>query len=422
MRLSFLILLILVVLPAFGHAAQEAAYPFPDSYKATVYGTPPDMAYVIEKPVKPVVEAIRIKNRKVPNVFSYSSEMFYTTALQKDDAPLIFIIAGTGAEHNSAKMKFLTQAFYQAGFHVAALSSPTHMNFLVSVSQHASPGYVPHDVNDLYRVMLWIKEDIEKERTVTDYYVTGYSLGAMHTAFLAHLDEERGDFNFRKALMINPPVSLYHSVCRLDSWLTKENLGDQSVRDEIDHFVDLFSDYYKNSEVTDLDDNFLYDLITHIDLEDKDLRALIAVDFRVSTSAMIFASDVCLQAGYLVPLSAYPLSSTTPLMPYAEASFEISFKSYMDEYLLPYLQYLDPGLDRWTMIKQCSLYEISDYLKKTDKVVLVGNVNDPILDEHDLAFIGKVFGDRATLFPSGGHCGNIMYGPFVEKMLELVSP
>jgi len=422
MRQLVYILLLVILLPATAHAVQDAAYPFDDAFKATVYGTPPEMTYKIEKPVKPKVEAIRIENRKVPDVFSYSAAMNYSKALQKDEAPLIFIVAGTGAEHNSAKMRFLTQAFYQAGFHVVALSSPTHMNFLVSVSQHAAPGYVPYDVEDLYRVMLWIKEDIEKERDVSDYYVTGYSLGALHTAFLSKLDDDRGDFNFRKALMINPPVSLYHSVGRIDSWLTPENLGDKSVHDEIDRMVDLFSDYYKSAEVTDLDDNFLYDLVTHVDLEGKDLKALIGVDFRVSSSAMIFASDVCLQAGYVVPTDAYPLSSTTPLMPYSEVAFEISFKSYLDEFLLPYLQYLDPGIDHYTMIQRCSLYEIRDYLETADKVMVIGNRNDPILNEYDLSFIDKVFGERATFFPTGGHCGNIMYGPFVEKMLGMVTP
>ena len=422
MKLLALTSLAILLLPIIGLAANAPVYPYDDPYKATVYGTPPEMIHTVKNPVKPKLRSIRIKGRKVPDVFSYSDEMFYSTALQKGEAPLIFIIAGTGAEHDSAKMKFLSQVFHQAGFHVVALSSPTHMNFIVSISEHAAPGYIPHDVKDLYRVMLWIKEDIEKERKVSDYYITGYSLGAMHAAFLTHTDSQRNDFNFRKTLMINPPVSLYHSVARLDSWLTPENLGERTVHEEIEHFIDLFSDYYENSDVTDLDDNFLYNLITHIDLKDKDLRALIAVDFRVSSSSMIFASDVCLQAGYVVPPADYPLGSGKPFMSYAEESFEISFRAYMEEFLLPYLQHLQPGLDRYTMMRQCSLYDIRSYLKETDKIVLIGNRNDVILNEHDLAFIDSVFGDRARMFPTGGHCGNMMFSPFVEAMIGMVQP
>lgn len=80
-----------------------------------------------------------------------------------------------------------------------------------------------------------------------------------------------------------------------------ENLGDRTEHEEIERLVNIFSNYYERADVTDLDDDFMYEMITHVDLKDEDLRALIAVDFRVSSSSMIFSSDVCLQAGYIVP-------------------------------------------------------------------------------------------------------------------------
>ncbi len=402
--------------------AADYRYPYTDPYQATVYGTPPDQIYRPANPVEPKLRAIRIEGRKVPDIFSYSADMYYSTALQKGEAPLIFLIAGTGAEHNAIKMGFLTQVFHDAGFHVVALSSPTHMNFVISASRHGAPGYVPHDVDDLYRVMLWIKEVVEAERPVSGYSVAGYSLGALHAAFLAHRDSETGDFGFRKVLMINPPVSLYHSVKRLDSWLTAENLGEVTVREQIESLITRFSHYYRDADITDLDDNFLYEMVTRVNMDDVDLRSLIGVDFRLSASSMIFASDVCLQAGYVVPPDEYPLTKGKPLMDYAEAVFDISFENYMDEFLLPYLQYLDPSMDRYTMMRQSSLYDIRSYLMETDKIMLIGNTDDVILNDNDLAFIRSVFGDRAKLYPTGGHCGNMMYAPFVEAMLAMVKP
>ncbi|MUM77962.1 alpha/beta hydrolase [Pseudodesulfovibrio sp. F-1] len=412
--------LLAAVLCVAAEGAADYRYPYTDPYQATVYGTPPDQIHRPGPAVSPKLRAIRIEGRKVPDIFSYSADMFYSTALQKGEAPLIFIIAGTGAEHNAIKMEFLTQVFYGAGFHVVALSSPTHMNFVISASRHGAPGYVPHDVDDLYRVMLWIKEVVEAEQPVSEYYITGYSLGAMHAAFLAHRDSEKGDFGFRRALMINPPVSLYHSVKRLDSWLTAENLGEVTVREQIASLIARFSDYYRDADITDLDDNFLYEMVTRVNMDDVDLRTLIGVDFRLSASSMIFATDVCLRAGYLVPPADYPLTKSKPLMPYAEAAFDISFENYMDEFLLPYLQHLDPSMDRYTLMRQSSLYDIRSYLMESDKVVLIGNTDDVILNDNDLAFIKSVFGERARLYPTGGHCGNMMYGPFVEAMLAMV--
>lgn len=412
--------LLLTLIPAALASAADYRYPFDDPYKATVYGTPLDQVYQINNPVKPTLRSLNVEGRQVPKVFSYSSDFFYSTALQKGPAELVFIVAGTGAEHDSIKMQFLVKAFYAAGYHVVALSSPTHMNFVISMSEHAVPGYVPFDVDDLYRVMLWIKGDMEQRCEVTGYSITGYSLGALHAAFLTHRDSERGDFKFRRTLMINPPVSLYHSVDRLDSWLTEENLGGMTVPEEIEEFINKFSEYYEHADITDLDDDFLYQMITHVKLADKDLRALIAVDFRVSSSSMIFASDVCKQAGYLVPLDNFPLDTGDPLMPYAESAFNISFKEYMSEYLLPYVQHIDPTIDRYTFLRQCSLYDIRSYLMKTDSIKVIGNRDDVILNENDLEFIDGVFGKRAYLFPSGGHCGNLMYTAFAQTMLEMM--
>ncbi|WP_419785026.1 alpha/beta hydrolase [Pseudodesulfovibrio sp.] len=420
MRNIAVLLFLCLLLSVASASAEGYGYPFPDPIKATVYGTPPSEIYKDFKFVQVKARALRVKDRKVPDIFAYSRDMYYSTALHKEKAPLIFIIAGTGGEHDSTKMDYLTRVFYSAGFSVVALSSPTHMNFIISMSQHAVPGYVPYDVADLYRAMHWIKDELAGECEVSDYYVTGYSLGAMHAAYLAHMDDERHDFNFKKALLINPPVSLYHSVKKLDSWLGPENLGGRTIHQQIERFVEMFSDYYEQRDITDFDDNFLYDLVTHVDFDDTDLRALIGVDFRLSATAMIFSSDVCLRAGYLVPPDQYPLANGAPLMDYAEAAFDISFEEYMDEYLLPYLKYVDPTMDRYTMIKNCSLYPIRSWLMDSGKVVLIGNLDDVILNNDDVQFIEDVFGKRAHLFPTGGHCGNMMYGPFVKAMLEMI--
>ncbi|MEZ7197243.1 alpha/beta hydrolase [Pseudodesulfovibrio karagichevae] len=423
MRTVLALILALLLLPTVAPAAEEEQpYPFADPYRATVLGTPAKLRYQFENPVRPDVRAIRIEGRRVPDVFSYSRDMFFTTALQDHPAPLMFVIAGTGAEHNSGKMSFLTQVFHEAGYHVVALSSPTHMNFVISASEHGVPGYVPYDVADLDRVMGWIREELAKECTITGYSVAGYSLGGLHAAFLAKRDAETREFDFRHVLMINPPVSLYRSVTRLDAWLTEENLGRTTVHREIEGFIDRFSDYYLHADVTDLDDDFLYDMITDIGLNERDFKTLIGAAFRVSSASMIFSSDVCLQAEYLVPPENYPLKTSSPLLPYARQAFDIPFESYLDEYLLPYLHYNDPTITRAEAIRRSSLESIRDWLAKTDKVVVAGNKDDVILDAQDLRFLETVFGKRAHLFEHGGHCGNMMHPAFVRVMKELVKP
>jgi len=422
MRTILALTLLILFLPVLAPAEEEQPYPFANPYRATVLGTPPAARYRFETPVRPDVRAIRIEGRNVPELFEYSRDMNFSTALQDHAAPLMFVIAGTGAEHNSAKMSFLTQVFYEAGYHVAALSSPTHMNFIISASEHGVPGYVPFDVADLDRVMGWVREELAKECEITGYSVAGYSLGGLHAAFLARGDAETHEFGFKHVLMINPPVSLYRSVTRLDSWLTKENLGRTTVHHEIEGFIDRFSDYYLHADVTDLDDDFMYDMITDINLDERDFKTLIGAAFRVSSASMIFSSDVCLRAEYLVPPDHYPLETASPLLPYARQAFDISFQQYLDEFLLPYLRYRDPSITRAEALRRSSLESIQGWLETTDKVVVVGTRDDVILDKQDESFLETVFGKRAHLFEHGGHCGNMMHPAFVRAVKEMVRP
>ncbi|MBG0790643.1 MAG: alpha/beta fold hydrolase [Desulfovibrionaceae bacterium] len=422
MRATLLLTLALLLLPPALLAAAEAPYPFDDPYQATVFGTPADMRYAFKAPVRPEVRAIRIEDRRVPQVFSYSRDMFFSTALQDGPAPLLFLIAGTGAEHNSAKMIFLTQVFHEAGYHVAALSSPTHMNFVAAASDSRVPGFVPNDVADLNRVMGWVREELAKECSITGYAVAGYSLGGLHAAFLAERDKRTGEFGFSHVVMINPPVSLIRSVTRLDSWLTGRNLGRMTVHERIQDYLDRFSDYYLNADVTDLDDDFLFRMIKEIGLEKQDFKALIGAAFRISSASMIFTSDVCLRAGYLVPPDDYPLRTDDPLLPYAQQAFNISFNHYLDEYLLPYLQYQNPQTTREEVVRLSSLEAIRPFLENEEKVRMVGNRDDVILDDGDVAFLAEVLGARARFFDHGGHCGNLMYPAFVQALFEAVRP
>ncbi len=219
--------------------------------------------------------------------------------------------------------------------------------------------------------------------------------------------------------MINPPVSLYTSALRFDSWLSPENLGNKTPRQVIDELIQAFSEIYVHSSVVDLDDNFLYALSKHTDFSNMDLRAIIAASFRMTSANMIFCSDVCINAGYIVPVDKQ-LSTGDNLMPYTKVAAAITFEDYIDEYLLPYLQFITPGTTKGDVVKNCHLDSIKDYLAENDKILVLGNEDDIILNKDDVEFIRKTFGERAVLFPRGGHCGNLMFKPFALKAQEML--
>src|SRR3546814_6267451 len=84
-----------------------------------------------------------------------------------------------------------------------------------AASRYATPGISSDDAKDLYRVMQAVRAQHHK-LPVTEYHLTGYSLGALNAAFVSQLDETRRSFNFKRVLLLNPPVNLYTSVSNLD--------------------------------------------------------------------------------------------------------------------------------------------------------------------------------------------------------------
>ena len=42
-------------------------------------------------------------------------------------------------------------------------------------------------------------------------------------------------------------------------------------------------------------------------------------------------------------------------------------------------------------------------------LAVMTNADDPILTEENFTFLARTFGPRLTLYPAGGHCGNLRY-------------
>lgn len=391
-------------------------YPLTDRFAATVVGTPE--AYQAKLPDHIPFKTRRLvvfPDRKLPDLLWYDREMLYSEALQKHKAPLIFLIAGTGAAHNGSKNYNMARAFYAAGFHVVSISSPTYRNFVVSASKTGVPGHAERDAEDLYRVMEMIWNKLQKDIEVSSFNLTGYSLGAFNSAYLAKLDDERKAFNFRRVLLINPPVSLYNSISLLDRMIDNIPGGVDNFEQFFNKLVSAFSGIYKKEDDT-LGGDFLYKAYETLNLKNEELAALIGVSFRLSAASMVFTSDVMTDFGYVKP-KGLQLDRYADLTPYRRVIHRLGFTDYYHDFFFPFYQPDYPGLTRDEFIEQVSLKDIADYLRKTDKIAVMHNADDVILEPGEINFIADVFGQRATIYPHGGHCGNMGYRDNVAKMV-----
>ena len=407
-------------------AASTTDYGFPleNPYAATIIGTPKEFKADLPafNRIPSSEHTLKLPDaRDIPDVLWYHRPgMKYAVTAQRKKAPLVFAIAGTGAGHRSAKMQLFQRAFYQAGFHVITLSSPTFSNFMVNVSKTAIPGNLQEDSADLYKVMQMIKNK-HAGLEVSDYYLIGYSLGASQAAFVSRLDEQEKAIGFNKVMMINPPLNLFNSVKKLDKMLV------ENIPGGVNNFNAFFTDFMRNVTAFHRDNQklsmtgseFFYQAYREKDTSDERMKAIIGVAFRISSSDMVFTTDLFNNLGYVMPKNT-PLGTTTSLTEYAKASRRLGFTDYVEEIYVPYFSKAN-GDSRDEIIAQSSLLSIKNYLQQSDKIGLMHNENDPILMAGEIDTIKSLFPGRAMVYPYGGHCGNMEYKDNVAYMVDFFS-
>ncbi len=423
MKKILISLIFSMLLSVLGGAADAYDYPFKDPFVATVIGTPEE--FQPQLPEKIDYELLSLKvfpDRNPPDVFWYQREFRYSLTYQKGEAPLIFVIAGTGSAFHSSSMVFFQKILYQAGFHVICLSSPTNMNFIVTASTTSVPGDTVDDAQDLYRAMTLAWEQVKGRIKVSEFYLTGYSLGASQSAFVAKLDEERRVFNFKKVLMINPAVSLVASAKILDGMVLEALPGGWDTFPAwFEKMFRKFSEAYKIMGHHDLTHDFLYEVYQTLYKTDppkqKNMAGMIGTVFRLSSSNMIFTADVMTNFGLIKPKNLV-LGSADSLTDYFMVANRTSFMDYFEELFYPYFRSKRPGLNEGALTERISLRSIESYLRNTPKIILMGNADDLILAPEDLAFLKDVFGSRARIYPIGGHCGNMKFRDNVAYMIN----
>jgi hypothetical protein len=416
-RWKWIVVALLVLLPA-GARAEESGYVYPidDAYAATILGTPKSLRPDIPGDI-PIKTLLLETGPKKPEVFFYDRGLSYTVAFQKQKAPLVFLIAGTGGSSKSAKIVALMENLYHAGFHVVALPSPTFPNFIIDASTTHVPGLLSEDAADLYRVMEQIWNQCKGSIEVTDFSLAGYSLGGTEAAFVAKLDEERKIFDFRRVLMLNPAVCLFTSVSKIEGLLDRIPGGPRRIGAFYNRVMAKSTDFYRKGDFVAIDDDFLFAAYNARILNRDEAGGMIAVSFRISSAGMIFASDVMTHGGYVVPKDR-ELKNSDSLEDYFWTALHLSFLDYFDEYFVPFFQNKNPGLTREELVDAVSLKSIESYLVSSAKIGVITNVDDFILAPDELGYLNRIFGPRLKVYPLGGHLGNLEHR---DNMASLVN-
>ena len=386
-------------------------------YQATVTGYCQEQAAdLAEVPTKEFALEIRPVN-EIPEVFWYNRKMRYTLNKQSSSAPLVFVIAGTGASHNGQNMVALQRMLYQQGYHVISLSSPTFANYIINATTRDDMiGDLSKDAKSLYKTMQKVYQQVQAEEAieVTGFSLTGYSLGGAHSAFVSYLDEQEQVFNFEKVVLINPPVSLYNSVQVLDSYLDlAHNRAD--IANTVESIFDRFAQQYSVQESSEFTQESIFSMFAGAHMSEADLKLLIGASFRMSSTDMMFAIDTTYNLGAF-NYKNHEISKFESITHSMHRADNINFTTYFEGYMVPWTQKFEPGTTRESMIERLSLSSLEGYLSTADKISVVTNADDIILIDGEVDYLKKVFGKRAKIFERGGHCGNMDRKSFVEYM------
>jgi len=415
--LSKIVLFIILSLTAFSYN-----FPIDDPYSATIIGSATMMTPGVSENIPLKVYEIQIKDKKdIPDVFWYASKFKFSFSKQKNKkAPLIFVLAGTGSDYNTTRVKFMQRIFHDAGYHTIAISSQMSQQFMISASSNSVPGLLLEDNKDIYKAMKLAYNKIKDQVEVTDFYIMGYSLGGSNAAVLSYIDEKEKVFNFKRVFMVNPPVDLYNSAVKLDKYLDNYTGGKTKGIEKLLNTTLAKVKGGLTSEYANIGADTIYNIVKGDILSDAEKEAYIGLAFRLASTDLNFISDFMTRS-HVYTKNPEKVNKYTNMKEYLKAVNFATFEDYVNKIGFPYYKKHNKDYSIEALKREASLKVIEDYLRTSPKIAAVTNADELILNEKDFAFLKDVFKDRLVIYPKGGHCGNMFYKENVDVMLKFLN-
>ena len=390
--------------------------------RATVFGTPPqDMAPMPSRVPLAEINIALPWARPLPDVFWFDRKLRVWLSAQDKPAPLAILISGTGGDGNTGKLSLLRGALYGAGYHVLTMPSPTFPGFIVSTSSTGVAGDLMQDGQDLYAAMQQIVAHLPRKVRITDIDVLGYSLGGANAAIVKSIDAREGKLKIHRAVMINPPVSLFSSIGRLDK-LFASSIGsdDDAVERLYRRLYAELANLYRASDRVQIDEEFLLGAAASVLRTDAEFSAAIALSFRLDLENVFFAGDLYAGTGVVVD-PKHPPKVGDSLEETQRILRDKPFSEYFTKVFAPYYLKRRPNSTAATLIADNRLDIIGGTLRDDTDYYAQTNSDDLILDKQELAWLRDTLGSRIAVYDHGGHLGNIGERQQVSDMLDMLA-
>ncbi|MFZ1011509.1 MAG: hypothetical protein WAN65_32025, partial [Candidatus Sulfotelmatobacter sp.] len=310
--------------------------------------------------------------------------------------------------------------------------------FMEHASTAALPAYLPVDGQDLHVALTEIDRRLNASYPgrLGHRALLGYSMGAFESLFIAatsttkqysvvtprrelFLFEGKHDvkevniapvtnqvplIQFDRYVAISPPVRLMYGISKLDEFYQAPMKWPETNR--TDNIENTFL------KVAALSQNTLTPQTT-LPFNAIESKFLIGLTFRLILRDVIYDSQQRDNLGVL----HHPLWNWRRNPVYQEI-LQYSYEDYFEKFAIPY--YSARGLASpvaETMEKAGDLQTYAADLRANPDIRVICNQNDFLLSDEDLAWLHTTFAtDQLTVFPQGGHLGNLS-NPTVQKSI-----
>jgi hypothetical protein len=390
--------------------------------RATVFGTPPQAMATL--PAKVPLSEINIAvpwRLPVPEILWFDAKLRVWLSAQRKPAPLAIVISGTGSDGNTKTISVLRAALYGAGYHVLTMPSPTVPGFIVSTSSTGVAGDLMQDGHDLYAAMQLIIANLPRKVRITDIDVLGFSLGGANAAIVKSIDAREGKLKIHRAIMINPPVSLFSSVGRLDRLFAATiGSGEREVELLYRRLYAQIANLYRASDRLELDQNFMLRAGAAALKTDEEYSAAIALAYRLQLVDMFFIGDLYAKTGVVID-PEHPPKVGDSLEEIQRDLRAKPFADYFTKVFAPYYLKHRPDATSASLIAANRLDIIADALRSDGDYYAQTNSNDLILNKRELDWLQDTLGSRIVIYDHGGHLGEIGDRRQVADMLDMLA-
>lgn len=324
---------------------------------------------------------------------------------------LAILLPGIGGTYNSQTLLALAEKFNNSGYKVLTLDSTFNWQFIVADGKCRLPGFLPDDALRVRTAIGKVLADLVERQWVKDPEIVlcGYSMGGIQTLKLAEMEEKEPTLKISRFIALNPPVSLENALETIDSMVassagwSKSKMREKLISAAGNMFLKI-TPHYKH-----LDDKATPEMSRKfiMPLDPESSRVIAGIFLKLSMREMLIAAH---KENPLPGFPEYEWGSRNEL--YRKLD-KLSLREYAYDILAPAY----PGKSVKELLVDSSLNSIADTLRKSSKIRVFHNADDPLLSAKEKAWLDTTLKERITWFSNGGHLGNFYYSKVLDAII-----